>query len=452
MKIPWRHSIAARLLLGCVAALVLTLALVNGVLIYAVNQQSRAMVVHNLAGKAAVIRKFLHFDAAGRPIALELPTGAQWLFSALPDDVKYRVLDPQGRVLFSSDGDEQPMAPPGQAFDPVRINFLLDSHGAQLKAMTMELQRPQGRYFLQVANSERFDEVLLGVTMRPLTKAIAFTSIVAAIIFGAMMFFTLRQMLKPLRDASQAAAGITPLNLHTRLAEGGMPAEVRPLVQAFNQALGRLEKGYQVQQSFLAAAAHELKTPLTLIRGQIEMEEHLSSRTALLRDVDLMARQVQQLLHLAELSETQNYVFAPIAVYLVMHDVATYLAPRAAQGRVRIEVNTVDAPLEISADRSALFILLKNLVENAVLHAPPDSIVTLSMESATLSVRDAGPGIAEEHLPQLFQRFWRAPGRPYAGAGLGLAICREIALAHGWALRAQGMPAGACFTLTFTPG
>jgi signal transduction histidine kinase len=97
----------------------------------------------------------------------------------------------------------------------------------------------------------------------------------------------------------------------------------------------------------------------------------------------------------------------------------------------------------------ALFVLLKNLVENALKFSPPQSTVSINLGMGSLTVRDAGPGIAPEHLPLVFERFWRNPDRRHEGAGLGLAICNEIAVSHGWTLTVRTLEPGTEFTLKF---
>jgi signal transduction histidine kinase len=94
-------------------------------------------------------------------------------------------------------------------------------------------------------------------------------------------------------------------------------------------------------------------------------------------------------------------------------------------------------------------VLVKNLVENAILHSPPDAVVAVTLGADDLCVRDEGAGIAPEHMQKLFTRFWRGPGRRDSGAGLGLAICAEIAVAHGWNLSARNAEPGAEFVLRF---
>jgi two-component system sensor histidine kinase QseC len=265
-----------------------------------------------------------------------------------------------------------------------------------------------------------------------------------------LMLLTLRKLLRPLDDASAAAARIGPRNLAARLPVEAVPREVLPLVGALNLALDRLETGYRAQQEFLAAAAHELKTPLALLRGQIEMEG-TADRATLLNDIDLMARQVHQLLHLAEVSETQNYSMRRIAAGGVAADVVDFLSRLAGRNAIGLDLRIISStPTSWMADESALFTLLKNLVENAIQHSPAGTIVIVAIDAAGLSVKDEGAGIAPGDMPHLFKRFWRGPqaqGSGHGGAGLGLAICNEIAAAHGWHLCAMNVSRGAHFRL-----
>src|SRR5262249_44452282 len=139
------------------------------------------------------------------------------------------------------------------------------------------------------------------------------------------MHLTLRRALKPLRAASMAARRITPRTLDERLDVQAQPGEIRPLVEGFNQVLDRLQSGFRTQQEFLSNAAHELKTPLTLIRAQVERGADDVRRRLLLQEVDRMARQVQQLLLLAEVSEPQNFRIERIDPRPAIEEVLDYM-------------------------------------------------------------------------------------------------------------------------------
>jgi signal transduction histidine kinase len=202
-----------------------------------------------------------------------------------------------------------------------------------------------------------------------------------------------------------------------------------------------------LQQEFLTSAAHELKTPLALIRAQIEIGIDESNRDELLQDVSRMGRQVQQLLHLAEASEPQNYSFEAVKSESLVHEVVNYLERLAVQQGVTIQLVVEPGSLLLHADRGAVFTLLKNLLENAIQHSPAGGVVRLRVAQELISVQNEGPGVAAEDLPRLFTRFWRGKDRRDLGAGLGLSICHEIATVHGWKLQARNGETGMVFDL-----
>jgi len=305
------------------------------------------------------------------------------------------------------------------------------------------------RWYLQFATSERLMKLIQHKFALPyMGIGIGIFSAVLIVAFGLCAYITLRCAPKPLRSISEVAAAISHRSLHARLQTETMPAEISPLVGSFNQVLERLERGYRLQQEFLANAAHELKTPLALIRAQIELrEDGENDRDSLLSDVEYMTRQVQQLLLLAEASEIHNYKFTIVRVQEIAHEVVSYLQRMAEAVGVRLTVSAA-ADAEWKADRGALFTLLKNLLENAIQHAPANTSVRVEIQGDTVTVRDRGPGVDVAQLPLLFERFWRAAHRRDHGAGLGLAICQEIALAHGWRLTAERVEPGLRFRLT----
>lgn len=137
-----------------------------------------------------------------------------------------------------------------------------------------------------------------------------------------------------------------------------------------------------------------------------------------------MARQIQQLLHLAEASEPQNHELAPVDAESVISEVMNYLERIANQRGVRMQAVVEAGPTLLRADRGALFTLLKNLLENAIQHSHAGGAVQLRAKSNLISVQDEGPGVSPDNFPKLFTRFWRSADRRDLGAGLGLSICR----------------------------
>ena len=444
------RSLSARLWVTTVVALAASLIALAGVLVYAFDRYpEQTLGQHEQFESVRDIVEGIRFNEADEPVSVQLPTRRAWLFEVVPNELQYRVLDSRGRIVLASSG--------AQRDGPWLTNVGLSEAAGKIVRRAIDgrpffiaTQRvPRGRssFYVQTATSARLVQTQIELKVEPIPAMVKTVLLVAIVLFGLVLPLTLYHVLRPLREVSREAARITPRNLKTRLSTRGVPSEIKPLIDAFNEALARLEKGFAVQQHFLAAAAHELQTPLTLIRGQIELEPDIEGKDRLFREIDLMSRQVRQLLHLAEVSEVQNFDFVEVNAAELAHDVVAYLTRKADAMQVRLSIEDSGAMARIRADKGALFILLKNIVENAINVSPADGIVLVTLDDGAIAVCDEGPGIPEAHLPFLFTRFWRAPDAEHDGAGLGLAICSEIALAHDWRLTVSARPVGTRFTV-----
>ena len=332
--------------------------------------------------------------------------------------------------------------------DSTPDTFTSITDGGTLRVRTERMRRGTQTYYIQVAATKRLSTFAHALTASIRVSDTLWLAITSVVLLMIAIYFTLRRVLRPLRETSVAAAQIDAHTLSRRLSTNRIPSEFLPVITAFNLTLDRLEKGYLVQRAFLADAAHELKTPLALIRAQVDLG-NTPERQGLLQEIDRMARQVNQLLHLAEASETQNYVFESVDVAALVEDVSDYLRRLAGSHQVYIDIRCDPGTHRVDADQGALFMLLKNLIENAIQHSPAGGAVTVRVAADHLSICDEGPGITAEELPQLFKRFWRGRTRRNEGAGLGLSICSEIAAAHNWNLSAQSLAQGAQFRLFF---
>ncbi len=431
--VEWRRSLAFKLMASYLLAWGLAAALVATAVWLALQFPTANGSLRNAERLTELLGDALVFDGQGRPQRIDGLDQLDWLTRALPDDFSYRVSDQQGRVLLASPA--APQRPP----DPPR----------QLDAHTRLLEHDGQTWEIHAQVSQRLIDLMHLSAGRHMGGVALATAGISVLLLGAVLVVAVQRLLKPLRQASAQAMQINPQQLTVRLQEQDLPSELKPLVSAFNQVLDRLETGFRNQQRFLANAAHELKTPLALLRGQIELGG-ADQTEQLLSDVDQLTRQVQQLLLLAEVSEPSNFRSESIHLMPLAGEVLTYLEPMARQRAVRLDLRFEDARTMVTGDRMALFALLKNLVENALNFAPPQSTVTLALKTQSLEVIDQGPGIDPAHLAHVFERFWRHPERRSQGAGLGLAICKEIANAHHWRLTALARQPGALFRLEFS--
>jgi signal transduction histidine kinase len=220
-----------------------------------------------------------------------------------------------------------------------------------------------------------------------------------------------------------------------------------------NKAFDRLERGFRAQRDLTADVAHELRTPLAVLRMRVEGLADEVAKGRLEADIDVMGRTVSQLLTVAEL---ENVVVDPsdradlrqVGVETVQH-----LAPLAVLEGKEIELVGADAPVWVCGQPDFLFQAVRNLAENAIAHAPTGSRVTVVViADGRIAVLDRGPGVPAALRDVLFQRFWRqriGGSAAGAGAGLGLAIVARIAQSHGGAVTVDDRPGGgAVFTLT----
>lgn len=442
------NSIRLKIVMAFVAGTLLSIVLVVLIAVLALRTSVLARI--DLSDMAGDLATKVHFDRDGKAqLGDEDHHALRWAFDSLGREIAYRLVDDAGRVVLLSE------AGPGYWPDGLlpraagRARFEFERDGVRFLGATAPLVRDGRDWRLQVAVSHRMMYLLHRVAMPLVAAGIALFSLVLLLAFGLCTWITLRYTLRPLQDVSMSAAGISLHSMHARLRTDAVPTEIAPLVDSFNHVLARLEQAYRAQQDFLGNAAHELKTPLAMIRAQVELGvDGEADRAALLKDVAYMSRQVQQLLLLAEASEATNYEFGTVRVSEVAGEAVGYLGRMAEAADVELAVSTVDDGLEWRADRGALFTLLKNLLENAIEHAPSGSRVSVEITEDSLCVRDHGPGVEAAQLALLFERFWRGPHRRDLGAGLGLSICQEVARAHGWLLIAERAEPGLRFKLS----
>jgi len=228
-----------------------------------------------------------------------------------------------------------------------------------------------------------------------------------------------------------------------RLPTTGLPGEIRPLVLAMNQALDRLEAGFRVQREFTADAAHELRTPLAIMRLRADTLADPEAAKALRNDIDAMGRMVGQLLAIAELD---GFTLPPddrADLRAVGLEVASVMAPLAIAANKQLELMVGDAPVWVRGQAEILLRAIRNLVENAIQHTPVAGSVTLAVSpDGAIAVSDDGPGIADHERELVFQRFWRREHQSSSSGGLGLSIVRQIVLAHGGSIEIEAAASG----------
>lgn len=237
--------------------------------------------------------------------------------------------------------------------------------------------------------------------------------------------------------ATRSTSDTSPLHIEE------YPEEFQPMLQALNQLLLRIQQDNERNKRFSADAAHELRTPMTALKTQaqlaLEMTEPQEQQKAIrnvIISVNRSIHLIQQLLTLSRLDyEEKLQEAAPINLENIAAELIAFMYPQALEKEIEIELNTtVTTPPIIYGNESALGILLRNLIDNAIRYSPEKArievMITENQESIVLQVIDNGPGIPEEYRPQVFNRFFRILGTKQTGSGLGLAIVKQIVGLH----------------------
>jgi two-component system OmpR family sensor kinase len=265
--------------------------------------------------------------------------------------------------------------------------------------------------------------------------------LVAAPLIGLLLWFAIARALRPLDRLADAVGARSPRELRALPAEG-WPREVTPLVGALNGLLGRLDAQLDAQRTFVADAAHELRTPLAAVHLQAQLAERAQgdgergvALEALRGGLKRASRVVEQLLALAREDHAEAAARRErVDLAALARDVVATHADLAAAKDVDLGAERLDA-LEVDGDRASLATLLANLVDNAVRYTPRGGHVDVAIEprdgAPAIVVRDDGPGIAPAERAQVFERFARGARADVPGSGLGLAIVKRIAERHG---------------------
>ncbi|MYN41349.1 two-component sensor histidine kinase [Duganella sp. FT109W] len=261
-----------------------------------------------------------------------------------------------------------------------------------------------------------------------------------AVIFALLVLAVVGRALRPLYRLAEAVGDQSATALRP-IDPDGMAPDLRPVVVALNGLMSKFEAAMAAQRTFVADAAHELRSPLTALKLQLQLAERAGTATEralalakLHERLDRASHLVQQLLSLARHESEQG------AAQLQPVDVGALLASVVADHSALADSRDIDlgvedsAPLVLQAEREGLRVLLNNLVDNALRYTQRggrvDLLTGVEQGKPFLRVRDNGPGVAPEHRARLFDRFFRPDGNEVWGCGLGLSIVRNIANHH----------------------
>lgn len=410
----------------------------------AVNSYFRAYHFSNLAYNRSLFRAALAladqvYVVRGK-VVVDLPQNTLDLLEYDKDDlIYYRVTDPQGNTVTGEPGLPLPpkLPKPGEH---LYYDARLGDEQVSVVAFSLPLQgtSAQGAALVQVAETKTKRDQLAD----EIITAMMLPQLLIVLLAGVMVHYGVSRGLAPLDRLRHAIEQRSHRDL-SAVPFTDAPREVQPLLRAMNDLLQRLRESIAHQQRFTADASHQLRTPLAGLQTQAEMALRESDPARVRHALEWISAStlrlthlISQLLALARVepgSGREAHLQVLDLVQLARETTAEWVSAALAK-QIDLGFEAPQGAINVNGDALMLREMLANLLDNAIRYSPAGSEITVRLlvedEKAQLAVEDNGPGIPEEEREQVFERFHRLPDSTGEGCGLGLAIVREIALAH----------------------
>jgi len=356
------------------------------------------------------------------------------------------VTDTSGIVLADSQGEM------------VGREYKAPSEGTPLKQRGAESPVIGMLYLVPVENDPSSTKSLI----ESINLYLVIGGIIAIIVAIIASFLLSQRIVKPVQDLTYAARRLERGDYSGRVHFKGR-GEIAELAHAFNAMTGSLERAEQLRRNLVTDVAHELRTPLSNIRGQVEaiddklLEPDAGTLSSIHSDVLLLSRLIDDLqyLSLAE-SGKLKLVMQPEEIGRLIEDAIAAARPKAAAAGVKLISDVPDDMPACTVDAQRISQVLRNLLDNAIAHTPMSGVITVSSKSDNgfikVTVSDTGEGIPKEDIPNIFERFYRVDksrARATGGAGLGLTISKRLVESHGGTITAES-EAGKGSRFTFT--
>jgi two-component system, OmpR family, heavy metal sensor histidine kinase CusS len=340
----------------------------------------------------------------------------------------------------------------------------IDFAGKEFRTLQMTiLARDKPHYHMRIATPMKTVEQFLAGKMWAIVASI----VIAVLLFSLVGLLLANQILRPVRRIAETAASLTHEDLSRRVQIDEVDTEMLSLVNAFNAMTERLESSFAHMAGMTAEMAHELKTPLAIIRGEGQMalrcphssEEYRAVIESSIMETERMLQVIDDLLLAANLAYDKE-IFREERIHLApfLEDIRKKSEILAEPKNIFIQLQLPEEDVIIRGDQTHLRRLLFNLLDNGIKNSPAGSVIPISVCSddtdSIISIKDEGAGIASEDLPHIFERAFTkkyqttAAKHPQEGSGLGLYLCRIIAEAHRGRISVTSQPGkGSTFSL-----
>ncbi|CCD84847.1 Two component sensor kinase [Bradyrhizobium sp. ORS 285] len=353
----------------------------------------------------------------------------------------YVVSDKSGEVSYGPIPKWRPHKNPSTQDGTSFLAYAIDGETRNLKRMTAVRNTPVGEVWIETGGvAYTSTQLMLGTLTDATIVALPIILVLLATVVAALVFMP-ALIARPVRAVARAAELIDGVPDGRRLPEQDAPAELLPLVTAFNRALSRIDHAAEAQRNFLSNAAHELRTPLTNARTMLETIQDPGLRARLVAENQKLSSIVTMLLQLARIS-MEPIEPTEIDLVALARRVTAEHVPMALKAELEIGFVAPETPVWIQGSEPAIAVALSNLIRNAVTHAGSGGPILVDVNpAAQLSVIDSGPGLDSDQPERLLQPFERGHARG-DGMGLGLSIVSQVMATHQGRVELRETPGG----------
>ncbi len=389
-----------------------------------------------------IVRQFYNSNTATRNLGIE-------------DKFQFQVWDSHGHLLIhSANAPLEPLSNGNAGFTNTKMqgrtwrSFTITDADSNSKIIVAE--RFDSR--VKLAHSIARDDLFIMLLVYPL--------------LGLMIWIIIGKGLSPLNKIAYEVSNRDRGNL-SMVDSTAVPVEIIALVDELNKLLIRLQSAFEREKRFAADAAHELRTPLAALKSQaqlaLKLKDPTERKTALdklIRIADRSTHIVQQLLTLSRIVPEEAQALTDVSTFdihrLTVEEIADVI-PKAIEKKIEVELHAEEQAIFLQGQMTAISILIRNLLDNAIRYSPPNSHIWVRLEerkqTILLQIADNGPGVPAAYRKRIFERFYRVLGNKAHGTGLGLAIVQQIADLHQATITVESTnpetDTGFCITLEF---
>ncbi len=447
--IPGLNSLLLKIIVNVFFTSIIMLLLYGGLVFSQISSLTDEMAKENLLEQARKIASFLEYDRNG-DLTMDFPKRDRDYFANEAGEHQYAVMNTKWEYLFSSDN-----------FMKDEIRETLEQGGEYYFEFTTE----EGDNFIALKYDYLFDEKIYPVYIvenealfREFLETMQSKFNINILIYGLPLLFLqgiliillFRNALSPIIQVAKDARNIKYDNLSFRLNDKNVPVEVMPLIKSVNNGLARLENSANAEKLFIANAAHELRTPISILKARIASLQNEKEIYTLNQDLRHINRLISQMLDISRLDVSQVPDMGEVNLNDVAHAACEDMGALFVGQDKPLSLDEKSKNQIVTGNEEMIFRAILNLLENALKYTPADSSVKVMVENKSIIIRDFGQPIAAEYQDKIFERFEKSPENLSSkGSGLGLAIVKKTAEIHGARIQLITRENGNDFILAF---